>query len=77
MIPLPKLPEPIARTTAWPESLYYTEKQIQNIQREAMRVALEHAAQAAQPDDSYRDEWFAAKADSYNRIKAMRIEGET
>jgi hypothetical protein len=32
---------------------------------------LQAAAQAAQPDDSYQDEWFKAKADSVRRIRAL------
>lgn len=35
------------------------------------RAALEEAAQAAQPDDSYQDEWFEAKADAVKRIRAL------
>lgn len=33
--------------------------------------ALDEAAQAAGPEDSYQDEWFAAKADSVKRIRAL------
>ena len=33
--------------------------------------ALKDADQVAGPEDSYRDEWFAAKADSSKRIRAM------
>lgn len=36
----------------------------------AKRV-LDEAAQAAGPEDSYRDDWFAAKADSVKRIRAL------
>lgn len=34
-------------------------------------LGLQAAAQAAQPDDSYQDEWFKAKADSVLRIRAL------
>ena len=33
--------------------------------------ALQDAAQAAGPDDSYQDEWFKAKADAVSRILAL------
>ena len=32
---------------------------------------LDEAAQAAGPEDSYRDDWFAAKANSVKRIRAL------
>jgi hypothetical protein len=34
-------------------------------------IGLQAAAQAAQPDDSYQDEWFKAKADAVRRIRAL------
>lgn len=34
-------------------------------------LGLQAAAQAAQPDDSYQDEWFKAKADAVRRIRAL------
>ena len=34
-------------------------------------IGLHAAAQAAQPDDSYQDEWFRAKADAVRRIRAL------
>jgi hypothetical protein len=37
----------------------------------ARKKALHDAAQAAQPDDSYVDEWFKAKADAVCRIRAL------
>jgi hypothetical protein len=37
----------------------------------ARKKALHDAAQAAQPDDSFVDEWFNAKADAVKRIRAL------
>lgn len=34
-------------------------------------IGLHAAAQAAQPDDSYQDDWFRAKADAVRRIRAL------
>jgi hypothetical protein len=34
-------------------------------------IGLQAAAQAAQPDDSYQDDWFRAKADAVRRIRAL------
>lgn len=34
-------------------------------------LGLQAAAQAAQPDDSYQDDWFKAKADAVRRIRAL------
>jgi hypothetical protein len=34
-------------------------------------IGLNDAAQAAQPDDSYQDDWFKAKADAVRRIRAL------
>jgi hypothetical protein len=36
-------------------------------------VGLQAAAQAAQPDDSYQDEWFRAKADAVRRIRELML----
>lgn len=36
-------------------------------------IGLKAAAQAAQPDDSYQDEWFKAKADAVRRIRALLL----
>jgi hypothetical protein len=35
------------------------------------RHALAQAVRVAGPEDSYQDEWFTAKADAVNRIKAL------
>ena len=40
---------------------------------EVARVVLEAAAQAAGPEDSYQDRWFAAKADAVKRIRALEV----
>jgi len=37
---------------------------------EAVKAEREACAEAAGPEDSYRDEWFNAKADSVKRILA-------
>lgn len=36
------------------------------------KQALEEAIQAAQPEDTYLDAWFDAKADSVRKIEALK-----
>ena len=40
---------------------------------EVARVVLEGAALAAGPEDSYRDDWFNAKAHSEKRVRALEV----
>lgn len=49
----------------------HTADQLRAYGIEVARLVLEAAAQAAQPDDSYRDEWFCAKADAVKRIRGL------
>ena len=67
MIKLPRIPDHL--NSQWP----YLPYQLRERDIEVAKVVLEAAAQAAGPDDSYRDEWFAAKADAVKRIRALEI----
>lgn len=44
---------------------------LEAIVKQAGEVMRERCWQTAQPDDSYQDEWFKAKADSCARIRAL------
>ncbi len=52
-------------------TVLFTISQLQTAVAAARVQALEEADQAAGPGDSYQDEWFAAKADSSKRIRAL------
>lgn len=60
--------------SAFAEQDPYTADQMRQAQADAARAALEQAAKAAGPEDSYRDEWFSAKADSVAKIRALAKE---
>ena len=62
---LPPLPEPR------PFALLTHEVLVREL--EVARLVLEAAAQAAGPEDSYQDRWFAAKADAVKRIRALEV----
>lgn len=64
-IPLPPLP-PIRD---WPHS----HEELRARDLEVARLVLEGAAQAAGPEDSYQDRWFAAKEDAVKRIRALEV----
>ena len=51
----------------------HTADQLRARDLEVARVVLEAAAQAAGPEDSYQDRWFAAKADAVKRIRALEV----
>jgi len=63
--------------TAWRQKLPRVEPSERDLTAFALGVevgremGLHAAAQAAQPDDSYQDEWFKAKADAVRRIRAL------
>ena len=63
--------------TAWMRKLPKVEPSERDLTAFALGVevgrelGLQAAAQAAQPDDSYQDEWFNAKADAVRRIRAL------
>ena len=69
-ITLPPLPEPVNKHGF---NCIQTLDQLRARDLEVARLVLEAAAQAAQPDDSYRDEWFCAKADAVKRIRALEV----
>ena len=77
MIPLPKLPT--YHDSEWIE---IDHAELQRIQREAMRAALEHAALAGPAFEVYcgPDSWLIghdkACKDWQDSIRALRIEGE-
>ena len=48
----------------------YTAATVRRLLARARAQEREACAQAAQPDDSYQDEWFKAKADAVRRIRA-------
>jgi hypothetical protein len=66
-ITLPPLPEPSGYDDR------HTEAQLRARDIEVARLVLEAAAQAAGPEDSYQDRWFAAKADAVKRIRALEV----
>lgn len=76
-IKLPPLPEPEHEEftddcTFWsPEG--WSREQLRARDIEVAKCVLEAAAQAASPDDSYQDEWFRAKTDAVNRIRALEV----
>ncbi len=73
-ITLPPLPHPVMNAMLgddWAD--LFTADQLRARDMEIARLVLEASAQAAQPDDSYRDEWFAAKADAVKRIRALEV----
>ena len=73
-ITLPPLPHPVMNAMLgddWED--LFTADQLRARDLEVARLVLEAAAQAAQPDDSYRDEWFCAKADAVKRIRALQV----
>jgi len=72
-ITLPPLP-PVDYDAGWQRQ--YTADQLRARDREIARIVLEAAAQAAQPDDSYQDEWFYAKADAVKCIRALEVRHE-
>ncbi len=49
----------------------FTADQLHAERQRCYEMGLRAAAQAAQPDDSYQDEWFRAKADAVRRIQAL------
>jgi hypothetical protein len=53
------------------EPVLYTADHLTTYRAAGVRQALEEAARVAGPEDSYQDEWFKAKADSVNRIRAL------
>lgn len=63
--------------TAWMRKLPKVEPSERDLTAFALGVevgrelGLQAAAQAAQPEDSYQDEWFKAKADAVRRILAL------
>lgn len=63
---LPPLPSPYASVATIAEMIRARDLEV-------VRVVLEAAAQAASPEDSYRDEWFNAKADAVKRIRALEV----
>lgn len=67
---LPPLPEPVNKHGF---NCIQTLDQLRARDLEVARLVLKAAAQAAQPDDSYRDEWFCAKADAVKRIRALQV----
>ena len=71
-LPLPE-PKKYFGIDAEPDFSYFTADQMHEYAAAAYRAGLEAAAQAAGPDDSYRDEWFAAKADAVKRIRALEL----
>ncbi len=71
-IPLPPLPEHLHHPELQKLDAF-TREQLRARDMEIARLVLEASAQAAQPDDSYRDEWFAAKADAVKRIRALEV----
>jgi hypothetical protein len=52
---------PIGRD-GWPEYTRFNEEQF-------AKLVVEECIQVGGPEDSYTDQWFAAKADSVNKIK--------
>jgi hypothetical protein len=78
---LPPLPEPEYATWQYNQhgmavlekTEAYTADQLRTRDLEIVRIVLEGVAQAAQPDDSYQDRWFHAKADAVKRIRALEI----
>lgn len=69
-IKLPNLPGP---SYGFYNTPMYSPEEVRQIQMDTARVVLEAAAQAAGPEDSFRDEWFAAKADAVKRIRALEF----
>ena len=55
------------------EQAPWTADQLRARDLEVARLVLEAAAQAAGPEDSYQDRWFAAKADAVKRIRALEV----
>ena len=73
-ITLPKLPHPVMNAMLgddWGD--LFTADQLRARDLEVARLVLEAAAQAAGPEDSYQDRWFAAKADAVKRIRALEV----
>ena len=72
---LPPLPEPAypAGTTGMLGENTWDRHQMHARDLEVARLVLEAAAQAAGPEDSYQDRWFAAKADAVKRIRALEV----
>ena len=71
---LPKLPHPVMNAMLgddWAD--LFTADQLRARDIEVARLVLEAAAQAAGPEDSYQDRWFAAKADAVKRIRALEV----
>ena len=69
-ITLPPLPEPVNKHGF---NCIQTLDQLRARDIEGARLVLEAAAQAAGPEDSYQDRWFAAKADAVKRIRALEV----